>query len=96
MSESLLHLKASLPHPTLVLTPRCQDPLPVPVDNRGRPTLHDYVKKDKNFAGRNDMASHDADDNEIDDTSKFTQSNPLFGEVLGNRPTISSDVTADD
>jgi len=80
---------------TLVPTHGCEDLLPVPVDAYDRPTLHDlYDKNGKNIAGKNNMAT--MHDNDVDDDStKLSQANPLLGQVLVTRPTMSSDVTAD-
>jgi len=85
----------NLRNSTLVPTPGCEDPLPVPVDANDRPTLHDVcAKNDKNIAGKNNMAA--MHDNDVDnDSTKLSQSNPLLGQVQGTHPTMSSDVTAD-
>ena len=69
-----------------------KDPLPVPQDAHDRPTLHDMsAKNDKNLAGKNNMAMTYDNDN----SSKLSHANPLLGQVLVTRPTMSSDVTAD-
>ena len=83
---------SSLPNSTLVPTNGTEDPLPVPVDDR--PILHNMSAKNKTktFAGENNMAT--TRDNDVDNSTKLPQANPLLGLVLETRPIIS-DVTAD-
>ena len=77
---------------TLVPTNGTEDPLPVPVDDR--PILHNMSAKNKTktFAGETNMAT--TRDNDVDNSTKLPQANPLLGLVLETRPIIS-DVTAD-
>jgi len=49
------------------------------------------AKNDKNLAGKNNMAMTYDNDN----SSKLSHANPLLGQVLVTRPTMSSNVTAD-
>ena len=81
------------PFSTLVPTNGTEDPLPVPVDVHDRPILHDtsVQNKTKTVAGENNMAT--TRDN-VDNSTKLSQANPLLGLVLETRP-IMSDVTAD-
>ena len=88
---------SSLPNSTLVPTNGTEDPLPVPVDDR--PILHNMSAKNKTktFAGENNMATtcdNDVDVDNVDNSTKLSQANPLLGLVLETRPT-NSDVTAD-
>ena len=84
----------SLRNSTLFPTNGTEDPLPVPVDAHDRPILHDMSVKNKTktFAGENNMAT--TRDNDVDNSTKLPQANPLLGLVLETRPIISDD-TAD-